>query len=832
MEMFDLEKLEFDRSIVPRNYDPNKKPLLVLFSDGSDKGQCVVAYLVWDMIDKKDRYVSLITSRTKISSMTKITTPRSELNAAQLQTRLKVWLHSTLDLELGETFHIVDASIILGMIRNISLKFDTYTAPRITEIQTNTEIENWFWIETKDNSSDLGTRGKVAVNDLAEGSMWRDGPGWMKSPCSEWPLRSDFKKHDVPGLKKEFEVLQSVSNLTQLIELNEVFDNHMKDVTISSATETMQNVEKSCSFPDMEVKVEIANEIDGKKFSCWFKLLNVSAQVLISGYKMMNKIKLGVKIIPTFSQALKLVKNMWLKSMMKETKLMMQKTKLAGLMIFELDELTYVTARTRQENWNPDKLVVLSPKHPLTKLILRSMHEVDHRGVSHTVARSRIFYWIPQASKIVKAIKKNCYKCRIKDANAMKQLMAPLPAVRLKSSPVWYFSMLDLFGPISVKDFVNQRTTRKTWAVIITCLTTRACQTYLAESFSTDHLLCVLRKHEARNGSPAKYFADLGSQIVGADRALKEPVENLDAETITRFAASRETEFSFGTPHFPEGQGAVERLVQEVKKSLKVLINNDTVSFGELDAALAEASYLVNTRPLQPNPNMGEDGFICPNDLIMGRSDKRPPLDQFFDDKLTRRVSHMQRMVTEFWKKWSTSYYQSLVKYHKWRLKTRNAEPGDVVLVLDKEGPKGKFSLGIIASVKKDDDDVVRKVTVKYKLAQPKDKVDYQARPYKYAERNVRGLALVVTAQERNEIEGIDVDNCRFNKNVDTSEGEESHPAEEIQPKSDELFDKIIQTKTDDFFGKNVQTNDDERSNDDQTNGNDDQANGKDDHSN
>ena len=108
--------------------------------------------------------------------------------------------------------------------------------------------------------------------------------------------------------------------------------------------------------------------------------------------------------------------------------------------------------------------------------------------------------------------------------------------------------MLDLFGPMSVKDFVNQRTTRKTWAVLITCLTTRACQTYLAESFSTDHLLCVLRKHEARNGSPAKYFADLGTQIVGADRALKEPVENLDKEMITRFAASRETEFKFGTP--------------------------------------------------------------------------------------------------------------------------------------------------------------------------------------------------------------------------------------------------------------------------------------------
>ena len=34
-----------------------------------------------------------------------------------------------------------------------------------------------------------------------------------------------------------------------------------------------------------------------------------------------------------------------------------------------------------------------------------------------------------------------------KDAEAMKQLMAPLPAFRLKSSPVWHYSMLDLFGP-------------------------------------------------------------------------------------------------------------------------------------------------------------------------------------------------------------------------------------------------------------------------------------------------------------------------------------------------------------------------------------------------
>ena len=89
--MFQLEALEFERSLIPEGYDYGKKPTLVLFSDGSDLGQCCVAYFVWDMLDGT-RKVSLVTSRTKIAAMMEITTPRSELTAAQLNTRLKVWL--------------------------------------------------------------------------------------------------------------------------------------------------------------------------------------------------------------------------------------------------------------------------------------------------------------------------------------------------------------------------------------------------------------------------------------------------------------------------------------------------------------------------------------------------------------------------------------------------------------------------------------------------------------------------------------------------------------------------------------------------------------------
>ena len=156
--------------------------------------------MVWKKKNSDENLISLITSRTKIASMQKITTPRSELSAAQLQTRLKVWLLKILNIKIEKTLHIVDASIILGMITNISLKFDTFSAPRVNEIQTNTEIDSWFWVDTKDNPSDIGTRGKIAIKDLEVGSMWREGPTWLKEPFSTWPLRSDFKKHSVQGI--------------------------------------------------------------------------------------------------------------------------------------------------------------------------------------------------------------------------------------------------------------------------------------------------------------------------------------------------------------------------------------------------------------------------------------------------------------------------------------------------------------------------------------------------------------------------------------------------------------------------------------------------------
>ena len=209
-----------------------------------------------------------------------------------------------------------------------------------------------------------------------------------------------------------------------------------------------------------------------------------------------------------------------------------------------------------------------------------------------------------------------------------------------------------------------------------------------------------------------------------------------------------------------------------MKKSLKVITKHTTLSFAEMDCLLSEASYLVNSRPLQPNPTAGEDGFICPNDVMMGRSDMEPPNLDITDTSLAKRASHKQKIIAEFWDKWSSSYFQSLVKFHRWQSKSRNATAGDVVMILDKEAPKGKFIVGIIDSVKVDPDNQVRKVIVKYKT---KSVAANLGNVFKYTQRNVRGLALLIKAEERGELTDLDLDNTRFSTNMVEEEESGDH---------------------------------------------------------
>ena len=790
-----IRKIRFQRFAFPRDISTVEQYLFG-FGDAAEPGCQECVYLGYTN-DGNDYHLSLFMAKNQVNSRRKaITIPNLELDSLALTAALIQKCKLSLR-NVKKVFLMGDSVIALSWIKDNSPGIAAYQRRRCAIVRKYVDIDDCYHIRTNFNPADKGTRPIVSIEEIGPESLYIKGPSCLHdmeksieegiiTPISKLTkIGVSSKLMDDARLDKtdkieEYSVMAALSNGCQDQSEEIEQENLRVGCGDKEYNEALEKVASEDNLPGRVPKSPEPTHDDvmddkqrdfyysghlskdlieqvGNRYHCWEKFIRVWARVLHAADKFRSKKPRSL------GQLMQISKRCLLQSAMYDTKMMLKQRPLKDFINFTSGEgLKRVKTRMAQQNFNPSSLIVLSHKNPIAKKILFSIHNKDHSGVTAMVAKSRIFYWIPQASRLAKLVKRECFKCRLLDAQAVTQLMAPVPQHRLKSSPPWTHSMVDLFGPITVKGVGDEDPERKTWGILITCLTSRAMWAYLSESYSTKDFLTVLRKHESRNGSPQTYYADLGSQIVGADKLIQKAIRDLDQKGIEDFSAGRKVEFKFGSPLFKfgsplhsQGQGAVERLVKVVKRHLRV-ITKARLTFGELDMLLSEASYLVNSRPLQYYPQAGSDGYICPNDILFGRSDIEPPIMTFEDTDVFKRLGEKQAIIHEFWEKWSNSYLQSLHRYSQWEKGGRNLREGDIVLVLDHQIRKGKFLLGEIEAVTEADDGLVRRVNVKYKIYDKATSrealLTYKTgRKFKSFERNARGVALLVPVEERNQ---------------------------------------------------------------------------------
>ena len=99
------------------------------------------------------------------------------------------------------------------MIQKESYGFNTFAATRVGEIQQNTNPDDWYWTESKNNIADWLTRGKKP-NDLNSESIWQKGPDFLELPESEWLINKALTKERLPDQVKV------AYNITQTCQIN------------------------------------------------------------------------------------------------------------------------------------------------------------------------------------------------------------------------------------------------------------------------------------------------------------------------------------------------------------------------------------------------------------------------------------------------------------------------------------------------------------------------------------------------------------------------------------------------------------------------------------
>lgn len=114
---------------------------------------------------------------------------KAEMCGAVFASRLRKYfeLHSRIQVE--KWYHLVDSQTILGAIQRENYSFQTFFTNWIGEIQTSTNIQDWWWIPGSQNIADIITRG-ASPQDLNQDSEWQNGPKFLVLPGSEWPIKS------------------------------------------------------------------------------------------------------------------------------------------------------------------------------------------------------------------------------------------------------------------------------------------------------------------------------------------------------------------------------------------------------------------------------------------------------------------------------------------------------------------------------------------------------------------------------------------------------------------------------------------------------------------
>ena len=213
-------------------------------------------------------------------------------------------------------------------------------------------------------------------------------------------------------------------------------------------------------------------------------------------------------------------------------------------------------------------------------------------------------------------------------------------------------------------------------------------------------------------------YSDCGTNFKGATTELTDAIQLLDHGKIEQYATSQKIVWSFNPPSAPHMGGAWERLVRSTKEVLSGLMQEKVLTDAQLYTLLTEVENILNRRPLTHMSDDIEDlGAITPNHILIGMHRNWDYACDTDDQDVSsrRKFRQVQAIANQFWMIWRREYLPQLTKRECWRKHISNYKVGELVVLVDNDQRRGKWSLARITKVLPGDDDVVRVVEVRTK---------------------------------------------------------------------------------------------------------------------
>ena len=696
---------------IPRTYwqhNESSTKTLHIFCDASQYAYGFCAYAV--SRTNIDTSSSLILAKSRVAPLKNTTIPRLELMALTIAAEALDYIRKELPIQFQQEHLWTDNSGVYYQATSANPeKLHVFARNRVTKIQQLARGAEIHHVPGKLNPADLVSRG--CNFQQFEESFWLTGPSFIREHPALWPKNPTHESTDAVTKTTEeahptfisFVVQREQKVNTQVNFVNEVF-------FTNAAEEKMVLQFGSCSKWSVFVRavVRFRRVIDLLKKRTTRDQLNrpILYRELRSAEDFIVS-EVQKDAYPTERRCLN------------EKKLVPKSSKLRVFTPFLQHGLISLGGRLGANVGElPKHPVILPPKHSVTKMILRDIHEGScHAGPTQVMISARHRYWIPQAKKTIQNIIHSCKDCRRFHMKPATASMGPPPDVRVSRSQPFEHVGTDVLGPLYVRSD-DKKDKKKIWVIVYTCCAMRAVHLEVLQSMNTTELLMSLRRFKARRGCPRTFYSDNARAYKRAAEDLKTLCKMMEDTNIQEQLARDGIEWRFSVERAPWYMGFTERLVGSVKSALKKVLGRATVTEQEFMTVLCEVENSINRRPLCEVPEAEHIDVLTPAHFLIHRTED-PTQDSAVPAKirasdLLKRWRHKKNLVEAVWKRWEHEYLLLLRNFHETIPRDLSTLTiGQVVIIKDVRKPKMLWQLGKVEKVNISRDGIVRSCILK-----------------------------------------------------------------------------------------------------------------------
>ena len=401
------------------------------------------------------------------------------------------------------------------------------------------------------------------------------------------------------------------------------------------------------------------------------------------------------------------------------------------------DGLLRTGGRLRHASMDPAvrNPIILPKQSHVTKLLVSHYHvKVKHQGRLFTEGAVRAAgLWIVAGKRLIGSVLHHCVICRKLRGKLEIQKMADLPPERLSFSPPFTYVGLDVFGPWNV---VTRRTRggaaqSKRWAILFTCMSTRAVHVEVIESMDSAGCINALRRFFALRGPAKQLRSDQGTNFIGASSELGMRRGDPDQTNTLKYLQENDCTWEFNPPHASHMGGVWERMIGVTRRILDSMLlhtKRTHLTHKVLCTLMAEVSAIINARPLVPiSSDPASPLLLTPAMLLTQKPGVPAPAGSFTKKDLFKsQWKQVQALANEFWSRWRSEYLHTLQPRRKWHTSCRNLQVGDIVLLKQSQSPRNEWPMALVTSTVPSSDGKVRKIEVK---TTSQDKVKTYLRP-------------------------------------------------------------------------------------------------------